>query len=379
MFSLLLVSPFFACKGCQENQILDQGKLQDTADVFSNDWGRWLDMTTLNDAPAVVYYDTTRGALGLATGTISGSDVFWSHQEIDGYPNEQGLDEGDRGLYASIEIDSTDTIWVAYYDVGLKNLRYATKSSDSTEWTRAVADSGTGNSPNVGLFADLTLDDNEYPVIAHYDEARNTLRVSHWDGSAFSSEIVDEGESVSVDESTTIDADVGKFPSIAIFNGTEYISYYDVASGSLKLATGTTGNYSIEVIDDTVNAGQWPSIQLYNETIYVTYHDVENNQLKIAYGLPGSFTIETIDQGEALGADTELLITSAAMYVAYHDGYNNDIKLATKTGEDDWTVATLDGAEDALGFHNELIELNGVVYAACYNYTEQTVWFQQIQ
>ena len=379
MFSMLLLSQFFACKGCQENQIIDQGKLQDTADVFSNDWGRWLDMTTINDGPAVVYYDTTRGAIGLATGTVSGSDVLWNHEEIDGYPNEQGLDEGDRGLFASIEVDSSGTIWVAYYDAGLKNLRYATKSAEATEWTRAVADSGTGGSPDVGLFADLALDDNGYPVVAHYDQSRNTLRVSHWDGSAFSSEVVDEGESVSVDETTTIDANVGKFPSVTIFNGTEYISYYDVASGSLKLATGTSGNYAIEVVDDSVNAGQWTSIQMHNETIYITFHDVENNQLKIASGLPGSFAIETIDQGEAIGADTELLITSTAMYVAYHDGYNNDIKLATKTGDGDWNISTLDGADHALGFHNELIDINGAIYAACYNFTDQTVWFQQVQ
>ena len=58
-FPFILFSQLFACKGCQENEIIDQGKLQNETG-FINDWGRWLDMTITRDGnPAVVYYDTT--------------------------------------------------------------------------------------------------------------------------------------------------------------------------------------------------------------------------------------------------------------------------------------------------------------------------------
>ena len=36
------------------------------------------------------------------------------------------------------------------------------------------------------------------------------------------------------------------------------------------------------------------------------------------------------------------------------------------------------GAEAALGFHNEVVVANGQTYAACYNYTDRSLWFSQV-
>jgi hypothetical protein len=375
-FPFILFSQLFACKGCQENEIIDQGKLQNETG-FINDWGRWLDMTITRDGnPAVVYYDTTQGGIGIAIGTISGDSVSWAHEEIDGYPNEQGLDEGDRGLYASLEITQDDTIWVSYYDVGLKNLRYATRNSDETEWTKAIADSGSGSNADLGLYTDMTLDAEENPIIVHYDQHKKDLLIVHSDGSEFTSEIIDEGEDY-VTESEFIEDDTGKFASIHTDNGVEYISYYDSAAGDLRLAWGTTGNYTLETIDSDGNVGQWTSLYIYNNTIYIAYHDVTNDQLKLAQGRPGNFTIEVIEQGNAIGADSELLVNENGIYIAYHDGYNNDIKMAA-FNDGAWNISTLGGTETALGFHNELIDIDGTIFTACYNFTDNNVWFEQL-
>ena len=78
-----------------------------------------------------------------------------------------------------------------------------------------------------------------------------------------------------------------------------------------------------------------------------------------------------------IGADTALLNTDTGLLVAYQDAFNNDIKLASQNNSS-WDIETLDGAEAALGFHNTLVEIDGTVYAACYNYTTEKVWFSNI-
>ena len=238
MFALWMVTlgQFIACKGCQETKVqdIDTGAVEE----FSNNWGKWLDMTqTPNGEPVIAYYDLTHGALGLATGTLNNGTASWNHEEIDGYPNEQGLDQGDRGAYASLAIDSSGTTWIAYYDASLQTLRYGMRSSESTEWTLGVADSGSGGTPDAGLFSDMALDAQDNPVVAHYDRGRGELRIAHWSDSSFSGEVIDSGED-SEDSSGTISADTGKFASIAISDGFE---------GQVRPRSGLAFRYGLTV------------------------------------------------------------------------------------------------------------------------------------
>jgi hypothetical protein len=379
MFSLwmLTLGQFIACKGCQETKVaeVDTGLVEG----FTNNWGKWLDMTkTPEGNPVIAYYDVTHGALGLATGTLNDGSVSWEHEEIDGYPNEQGLDQGDRGAYASVAIDDTGTTWVAYYDASLQTLRYGMRTTDATEWTLGVADTGGGGTPDAGLFSAMALDANGYPVIAHYDRGRGELRVAHWDGSSFSGEVIDAGED-SEDASGTIPADTGKFASIAIVDGFEYIAYYDVAGGNLMLASGLPGNYSTEIIDADGDIGQWTSIVVVEGTVHIAYQDISANAVMVASGTPGNWVRSTVDQGKMIGADTAILNAPTGLVVAYQDAYNNDIKIATQNGQS-WNTQTLGGVDGAgaLGFHNELVEIDGTVYAATYNFTTEKVWFSSI-
>ena len=384
MLALLILPNLIACKGCSDKD----GNLNDIAVVedaeFSTNWGKWLDMTQNSAGEAlVVYYDVTQGGLGLATGTLDGSSVTWTHEQIDGYPNEQGLDEGNRGLYASIAVDDSDTIWLSYYDANLEYLRFATKASTDEEWTVGMADAGSGSSTNAGLWSSITLDGDGQPVIAHYDVNGAALRVVHSNGSGgFSAETVDQGEDAEVEVEglpAVIPAKVGEYAAITFDNGVEYIAYYDRAAGNLKLAWGTAGNYSIEVIDAGGDVGQWPSIIIDGGNVNITYHDLTNDQLKFASGQPGAWSFATIDQGEAIGADSDLIKSSLGLQVAYHDAYNNDIKLASQNSDGTWNTQTLAGVDEALGFHNALIEVGGSVYAASYNFSEETVWFSAVQ
>lgn len=371
-FWMVTLSQFIACKGCQDTKIsdIDTGTIEE----FANNWGKWLDMDATPDGqPLIAYYDTTHGALGLATGTLRNGSITWSHEEIDGYPNEQGLDQGDRGAYASMVVDDAGTIWITYYDASLQTLKYATRAADVSEWTIGVADTGGGGTPDAGLFSDVTLDAQGNPVVVHYDRFRGELRVAHWNGTGFSGEVVDAGADYD-DGTEVIGADTGKFASIDIVDGLEYIAYYDVAAGNLMLAKGLTGSYSTEIVDADGNVGPWTDVAMVNGTIHISYQDVTNGALKLATGLPGNWTKQIVEQGKMIGADTALLNTDAGLVIAYQDAFNNDIKLASQSGTS-WTLETIGGADSALGFHNTLIEIDGAVYAACYNYTAEKVWF----
>ena len=80
-----------------------------------------------------------------------------------------------------------------------------------------------------------------------------------------------------------------------------------------------------------------------------------------------------------VGADTAVVGSQNGLVVAYQDSYNNDILIATQNA-DTWNTQSMGGVDGdgALGFHNELVEIDGTVYAATYNSTTETVWFSSV-
>ena len=45
-----------------------------------------------------------------------------------------------------------------------KHFGMVMRTSDATEWTLGVADNGSGGTPDAGLFSDMALDSQGYPV-----------------------------------------------------------------------------------------------------------------------------------------------------------------------------------------------------------------------
>ena len=129
---------------------------------------------------------------------------------------------------------------------------------------------------------------------------------------------------------------------------------------------------------DTGNVGQWSSIAVDNGQLHIAYHDHGNQQLKYATGTPGSFNIEVLDDSEMVGADTDIFVNGTSVSIVYFDGKNNNLKQASNNGGT-WSTSTLAGAEGALGFHNELASHEGVLYGACYDYTNKTIWFSAVE
>lgn len=395
--AVLPLATQLACKGCGSDQVITPDDTLDSGDAgpgdggaeqeYTNDWGQWLTMAVMQDGrPALAFYDRTKGGLGFAIANIDGETVEWEREQPDGYTNEDGLDVGDRGTYASMAVAQDGTVWVAYRDNALENLRYAWRDPATGAWTNNTADGGQAPSGTGGMFASLAIDASSNPVIAHYDDGNRALRVARWNGAAFTAETIDEGEPGADAEGAEVAADVGSYADLEIRDGVDYIAYYDATHGNLKLAWGVTGGpYTIEVIDDGGGSrlvegggdvGQWPDIVVQDGQLWVSYHDVGNQDLRLAKGVPGNWTIEVVDDGEFVGADSELFLNGSQPSIAYFDGRNNDMMLATRVG-DAWTIEVLAG-EGALGFHNEVVQASGTSYAASYDYTTRTVWFDRL-
>ncbi len=346
---------------------------------FVADWGQWLSLGVFTSGtPAAAYYNATAGAAGFALGTIGADgNVSWAHEKPDGYSIGGGADPGNVGKHMSMAIAADNTVWLAYRDTQNKVLRYAMRDGHAV-WTSGVADDLGGGLADAGLLTSLALDASGNPVIAHYDRRNGDLRVVHWDGSAFSAAVVDEGTAPDVVEGEDeVEANTGLYPTIRIVNGVEYIAYYDKANGDLKLATGTGGTYAIETVASEGDVGQWPDMVIDDGTIHLAYHDVTNNDLIYGSGEPGSWEFEIVDDGEFVGADAALQVSDSGIQILYFDGFNNDMKRAVATG-DGWTVEQVTGDQGALGFHNEIITAGGVRFAGCYDYTSRTMWFSQL-
>jgi hypothetical protein len=372
------------CEGCNENQLSDG--TPPAEEVFDNDAGSWLSMAVTPDArPAIAYYDRDMGALGFAVGTVAADGaVTWAREEVDSYPDENLLNPGDAGKYASLAISGDGQVWIGYQDSSNGTLKYAHKA-DGT-WEIGMADAGGGPTPDAGYWASLAFDASGAPMIAHHDAAKGNLRVARYNGSGFTGAVAAEGEAYDPPDTaadpTLVEAKVGEYADLFVASdGTEYIAYYDAAHGDLKLATGSGGSYTVTTVDDGGAAGgdvgQWPSIAMDGSTLWIAYHDVGNQDLKVAHGTPGSFEVETVDDGDHVGADTAIFVDSGVVGILYFDGFNNDMKLARQK-DGGWSKETVAGDAGALGYHNESVRIDTTRYAACYDFTSRSVFFSAL-
>ncbi|MFH1467791.1 MAG: hypothetical protein ABIO70_25625 [Pseudomonadota bacterium] len=361
-------------------------------DVPDRDRGQWTSMGVLADGtPVASYFDRSEDGLGVAFGHIRPGGTSWTYEEVDGFKDADGLDTGDRGTYTSLVVGPDDVVWVAYYDIGNKSLRYARRQftmradpmpTPAYEWEVGVADTGGGARPDAGRWASMALDPAGNPVIAHYDAGKGQLRVVRWADGAFGSPVVIEGEEKPAGDTggEATPADVGTYADLAIApDGTEYIAFYDAAWSRLLLAVGGASGYTVSTVDEEGEVGQWPSIHVGEAgAVRIAYHDMGNQDLKFAAGTPGHFETHVVDDGPYVGADTELFQNGDMLSILYFDGQNDDLKLATLAAGN-WTSSTIAGNDGTgLGFHNNVIVSNGTFYAGCYDYTNRSLWLGAI-
>ncbi len=312
-----------------------------------------------------------------------GDALSWTTEQVDGYPDNQGLDPGIRGEFCSMKITPAGQVWISYYDRNNGALRVSHRPSGSGWGEPELVDPGSGMVPNTGMFTSLALDEASNPVIAYHDENKGTLQVAHHDGTAWTVETAHTGEAFSgVDEAgepLELEADVGEFANLYIDGNTEYIAFYDRAHGDLHLLEGFAGSYTHTVVSTEGDVGQWPNIWTDGSTLLIAAHDVGNQDLVLFTRTGGgSFTKQIVDSGEYRGADSDVFMKDGQAAVVYFDGHENNMMLATTDGSA-WTLETLAGDDGALGFFNESVMVNDAIWVASYDYTNRQIWAKQLE
>lgn len=339
--------------------------LPDPTIVEPTDFGSWLSMDTAPDGvrPTITYYDRNQKGIGFAVGEEDESgNLVWKHEYVDGYPEDDGLDRGDRGKYTSHKVAPNGQVWVAYQDVDNGTLQAAVRNGPH-DWEPERVDVGGGiTSFSAGQWASLGLIDDNTPIIAHYDGFSERLRVSsRSEDGTWQTEVPFDGGFKS-----------GEYADLDAVGDTAYIAYYNAVQGDLELVEGRPGSWTHSVIDETGNVGQWPSVLLVDEELWVAYHDVGEQDLKFARRVAGAWTIETVDEGEFRGADTAVFVRNGNPAILYFDGDNNDQWLAEYDGTT-WATRMVAGDGNAVGFHNEVVTINGKTWVGSYDFTNRTL------
>ena len=369
-----IAAPAVIVAGCTCNQDYAFPKMQDVVVEGVAADGPWLSLDTApgGEALTMTFYDRENGGCAFAIGTpTAAGDVKWAYEKVDGYAGDDGLDRADRGMYSSHKVAPDGTVWVAYRDVVNGGL-FAAQRTAPHVWEVHNVEIAAG----AGHWASLALDADGKPVIAHYNTDSRTLLVSRTNSEGWSTETAHTGAENAGLGDTGVPfsnpADVGEYAKIYIYEGVEYIAFYDRAWGTLNLLEGGSGDYAHTQVDNQGDVGQWPSIWTDGSQLRIAYHDITNQQLLMAVRNSGGWTRATIDSDDYTGADSEMFEIDGKLGVVYFDGFNNDQKLARLDGGD-WSTETIDGDGVAVGFHNEAAYAAGKWWLASYDFTNHAL------
>ena len=200
------------------------------------------------------------------------------------------------GLYSSLAIDSAGNPWVSYYDstaTSLKVAKYIGSGGNctSTAWDCTTVDN---TSTSTGQFTSIKFDVSGNPWVSYYDSTAGNLalKVASKGGVTGGAACTDTAwNCTTVDNTGT---DTGSYTSIAFdASGNPWVSYYDITSTSLKVASkgGVTGGaactdtaWNCTTVDNQGNnVGDWTSIAFdASGNPWVSYRDVTATGLKVA-------------------------------------------------------------------------------------------------
>ncbi len=219
--------------------------------------------------PYISYYDATNKRVKLAFKNSSGQ---WQTEVIQNVGNA-------AGSFSSIVVHpTTKDIYVSFYDANSQSLKLAhTPPTTYHVWSIAEVDGAAAS----GWHNALALDANGQPRLAYFEATNQVLKFA-----AANNSIPPFKFAV-----TTVDnsPQVGRYCSLGIDgNGAYHISYYDEVNRDLKYALFDGSEWSTQIVDFAGDVGLWSSLVIdpLTNIPHILYFDSTNRQWKYTIDKP---------------------------------------------------------------------------------------------
>lgn len=306
---------------------------------------------------------------------------------VENVPSTPG---SDAGWYASLAIDATGGLHVAYFDAAHKGLLYSFRGRGDKQWfTTAVDYKGAGT------YVSLAVDAAGQPHFAYNSFYEDGLHYAMWDGKRWHRQNIDPEHtnyftSIQLDKEghprisyylyhapdksyllhlkfasfdgknwtiETVDKrpETGKFNSLAVDSlGRPHIAYSNVSAGDLMYAAWDGAHWNFGDADarrlDNDYEGIGNSIAVdRSDNPHMAYFDSTRNLVKYASMEEGRWKTEVVDQLAGRGEVDHVslrLDRQDRPHVAYYDGGQGILKYASR---------------DDKGWHSEVVDSDGNV------------------
>lgn len=310
--------------------------------------------------------DEERGAL------FGDGDLKYAH-----YDGEEWLVEtvdagGWVGSHTSIAVDAQGSPRISYCaydrdDLTCDGLRYARLESGG--WITETVDDAQW----VGAYSSLALDAGGDAHIGYFDRVGGAVKYAHFDGSAWTIEVVESGL-----------GEEGGHISLALdLRGRPHVSYYDAKGREIKYASRETGGWRIETIADAGNRPLYSSLALNSAgRPRISYYDTVSPTfaLKLAERDGSDWQIGVVDGEGQMGAYTSLVLDAEGYphlsYCLYdpEEGVCGELRYAYSDGVD-WHIETVASRGEVGEFSSLTLDAQGLAHISYYDYGEEDLMY----
>jgi len=251
-------------------------------------------------------------SMGYPHMVYGGDYLYWAHFDGSAWSSETVDPSPAVGSHASLAIDASDNIHIAYFDARNGKLKYATNAPGS--WAIETPDPF----PHRGIKTSIVLDSSGYVHIAYFDTAGGSHDVRYATNASGSWQLELVGSfhwqyyvnSIAIDSSDQV-----------------YICFTD-SVGNLTIATRVSGSWDLTAID----VGTEPSISVDAfDHLHIAY--AFGKELKYATNASGDWVISSLTLPEDPAWITLALGPSDEAYITYSPQLDSFIKYVTRAGD----------------------------------------------
>ncbi|MDP6562685.1 MAG: putative Ig domain-containing protein, partial [Candidatus Thalassarchaeum sp.] len=357
------------------------------------------------DAPHIVFFDDYYDDVYISIRTGG----TWSSTSVDDYGGYYTTN-GERG--ASLAIDSSDGLHVAFYDMSGRDLHYAYRANGDDTWTET--ENIDTSSSYMATSLSIAVDSSDRPHIAYHDRSSWDLEYARFDGSSWMKSTLDQTNnvgrypSIAIDQYDQVNIAYENYSaydvkSIVIRNGAArsstigqvgshhyhlgsavdasgnmHLSYYNGSdtAGSLQYAAQNGATWSVTTVDDVSTiVGAYSALALDDSgNPHVSYLDSTSGYLRYAYHNGTSWTLSTVDSSGTVGGYTSIALDADnRARIAYHDSTAASLRLAVWDGSS-WTLTTQDAGSAGQGTQIA-VDGDGMTHIAYFDEDEDDLEF----